>query len=118
MKEKDHSLRGKIGEYTIIQTKSGDSVYVFDDASGTVLMHASLSAPFPTVEGLQEAFAESVKKAAAGKKKEPLTKVTVTQESGQEIEKTFDGALLAFRWAYMKMQTESVASVTLERIDK
>ena len=115
MKTEDHSLRGKIGEYTIIQTKSGESVYVFDETSGAVLLHASLSAPFPAVEGLQEAFVESVKKAAAGRKKEPLTKVTVTQEDGQTIEKTFDGTLLAFRWAYMKMQTEGVQAVRMEK---
>ena len=45
-------------------------------------------------------------------------KVTVTMTDGTETEKKFTGIMLAWRWALMKIQSDGVQAVKLERIDK
>ena len=117
---KDNSLRGKIGDKTIIQTRTGESVYVFDEDSGAVLLHASLSAPFPTVDALQAAFVDSVRKAEekieenkkAGKYK--TYKITITMKDGTETEKTYEG-LVPWRFALVTLQEDGVQAVRMEK---
>lgn len=42
-------------------------------------------------------------------------KITVTMTDGTETEKTFTGLTLAWRWALMKIQTDGVQAVRIER---
>jgi len=60
-----HFLTGKIGDYTVVQTSSGKSVYVFDEKSGAVILHTSLvlGDPFKSVEELLSAAKEMIRKA-------------------------------------------------------
>ena len=56
-------LTGTIGDYTVVQTSSGKSVYVFDEQSGAVILHASLGDPFKSAEELLEFFEDRIRKA-------------------------------------------------------
>ena len=60
-----HFLTGKIGDYTVVQTSSGKSMYVFDEKSGAEILHTSLvfGEPFKSVEELLSAAKEMIRKA-------------------------------------------------------
>lgn len=44
-----------------------------------------------------------------------MFKVTITQTNGMTEEKTFDDVLLGWRWALLKIQSDGVCSVEMEK---
>ena len=44
-----------------------------------------------------------------------MFKVTITQTNGKTEEKTFDDVLLGCRWALLKIQSDGVCAVKIEK---
>lgn len=46
-----------------------------------------------------------------------MLKVTIMQTNGMTEEKTFDDVLLGCRWALLKIQSDGVKSVEMEKVE-